>query len=47
MHSLVFPGGATSFDPAWEAVQNFRVWRGQSQWEKYRIWLDQTKRPFV
>jgi ABC-type transport system substrate-binding protein len=47
MHSLVFPGGATGFDPAWPALQNFRVWDGVAPWEKYQLWLDTTKAPFV
>ena len=47
MHSLVFPGGATGLWPAWPAVQNFQVWKGQTNWERYQIWLDQTKAPFV
>jgi hypothetical protein len=28
-------------------VQNFRVWNGVSTWERYQLWLDQTKAPFV
>jgi hypothetical protein len=40
-------GGATGFALAWPAVQNFAVWEGQAPWEKYQIWLDQTKPPFV
>jgi peptide/nickel transport system substrate-binding protein len=47
MHALTFPGGATGFWAAWPAVQNFRVWRGVSTWERYQLWLDQTKAPFV
>jgi peptide/nickel transport system substrate-binding protein len=47
MHSLVFPGGATGFYAAWPAVQNFRVWNGTSTWERYQLWIDQTKAPFV
>jgi peptide/nickel transport system substrate-binding protein len=47
MHALAFPGGATGLWPAWPAVQNFRVWRGVSSWERYRLWLDQSKPPFT
>jgi hypothetical protein len=47
MHSLVLPGGATGFQLAWPAVQNFYVWHGVQPWEKYQIWLDETKAPFV
>ena len=47
MHSMTFPGGATTLWPAWEAVQNYRVWTGQQTFEKYQLWLDQTKAPFV
>ena len=48
MHAMTFPGGATGFWPAWPAVQNFQVWSsGDQTWERYRIWLDQTKAPFV
>jgi ABC-type transport system substrate-binding protein len=47
MHSLVFPGGATTLYPAWAAVQNYRVWSGEQPFEKYQLWLDQTKPPFA
>ena len=45
MHSLVFPGGATTLWPAWEAVRNYRVWSGEQPFEKYQLWIDPTKRP--
>jgi ABC-type transport system substrate-binding protein len=47
MHSLVFPGGATTLYPAWAAVQNYRVWSGEQPFEKYQLWVDQTKPPFA
>jgi peptide/nickel transport system substrate-binding protein len=46
-HALIFPGGATGFNHAWPALQNFRVWRGVQAWGNYQLWLDQTKAPFV
>jgi ABC-type transport system substrate-binding protein len=46
--SLSEPGGATGYYLAWPAVQNYRTWQSTNQqWEKYRVWLDKTKAPFV
>ncbi|HEX5141289.1 MAG TPA: ABC transporter substrate-binding protein [Dehalococcoidia bacterium] len=44
-------GGATSFNLAWDAVQNYNAYQGASQ-NTNRItnsywWLDQTKKPFA
>jgi ABC-type transport system substrate-binding protein len=51
MWGLSMPGGATGFDAAWPALQNMDVWGLQqgvaANWDAYRLWLDQTKRPFV
>jgi peptide/nickel transport system substrate-binding protein len=52
MWGLMTPGGATSFNMAWPAVKNHRVWRrtrqgGFSQWDPYSIWLDQSQPPFA
>jgi ABC-type transport system substrate-binding protein len=46
--NMLESGGASGFWLAWPAVQNFVVWQSScAQWEKYQIWLDQTKAPFV
>jgi peptide/nickel transport system substrate-binding protein len=52
MWGLNVPGGATGFNLAWPAVQNHRVYRrtrqgGFSQWDPYKIWIDQTQPPFT
>ena len=47
MHALTWPGGATGLEAAWPAVQNFRVWRGASTWERYKLWIDPTKAPLA
>jgi peptide/nickel transport system substrate-binding protein len=52
MWGLSLPGGATGFNLAWPAVQNHRVYRrtrqgGFSQWDPYKVWLDQSLPPFV
>lgn len=47
MWSLNEPGAASGYWMAWPAVQNFRTWSGESPWEMYQIWLDQTKAPFA
>lgn len=52
MWGLNVPGGATGFNLAWPAVQNHRVYRrtrqgGFSQWDPYKVWLDQTLPPFA
>jgi peptide/nickel transport system substrate-binding protein len=47
MWSLTEPGGASGFLLAWPAVQGLMVNRGESPWDRYQIWLDQTKAPFA
>jgi ABC-type transport system substrate-binding protein len=47
MYAMNFPGGATGLEAAWPAVQNFRVYRGTSTWERYKLWIDKTKAPLV
>jgi peptide/nickel transport system substrate-binding protein len=45
--SLPEPGGATAYFLAWPAVQNLSVNRGEAPWDRYQIWLDQTKAPLA
>ena len=47
MWSLPEPGGATGYFLAWPTVQGLMVNRGESPFDRYQIWLDQTKAPFV
>ncbi len=48
MWSLLEPGSATGYRLSWPAVKNIGVWSSAAAWwEKYQIWLDQTKAPFA
>jgi peptide/nickel transport system substrate-binding protein len=50
LYSIRWPGGATGFEVAWPAVQNYRVYRSLgTSWDARvhpNFWLDQTKAPF-
>jgi peptide/nickel transport system substrate-binding protein len=51
MWALSQPGGANSFILGWPAVQNLFAWSNYTwgpaaKWT-YRLWLDQTKKPFA
>jgi peptide/nickel transport system substrate-binding protein len=47
-HSMILPqGGANGFNLAWPALKNYRVFDGESIWNMYRLWIDQTKPPFT
>ncbi|HWC29326.1 MAG TPA: ABC transporter substrate-binding protein [Dehalococcoidia bacterium] len=49
--ALSQPGGANTFNLAWPAVGNYFAWSnhtwGPAHLWTYRLWLDQTKAPFV
>jgi peptide/nickel transport system substrate-binding protein len=48
MWCLLEPGNANSYRLEWPAVQNYFVYQSAAaNWEKYKVWLDQTKAPFV
>ena len=48
MWCLLEPGNANSYRLEWPAVQNYFVYQsGSANWEKYKVWLDRTKAPFV
>ena len=47
MWNMLQPGGATGYQMAWPAVQNFAVFQGAHEWNRYQIWLDKTKKPLA
>jgi hypothetical protein len=48
MWCLLEPGNANSYRLEWPAVQNYFVYQSAAaNWEKYKVWLDQTKAPFA
>ena len=47
MYNMLEPGGATGYQMAWPAVQNFAVFQGAHEWNRYQMWLDKTKKPLA
>lgn len=46
MYNPRSPGGANGFELVWPALQNWRVWQGDSQRIYASFWIDTTKPPF-
>jgi peptide/nickel transport system substrate-binding protein len=46
MYLIQPPGSASGFTMAWPCLGNFRVFRVSSQYQTYRLWVDDTKPPF-
>ena len=46
MYLIRPPGVASGFTMAWPCLGNFRVFRVSSQYQVYRLWVDDTKPPF-
>ncbi len=51
MWALSQPGGGSTFNLVWPAVQNYFAWTnhtwGPAAYWTYKMWLDQTKKPFA
>jgi peptide/nickel transport system substrate-binding protein len=45
MYSIPGPGYSTGLTAAWPCLANWRVWRGGRP--NYKLWIDETKAPFV
>ena len=46
MYLIQPPGSAAGFTMAWPCLGNFRVFRVSTQYQTYRLWVDETKPPF-
>ena len=46
VYAIQSPGVGSNFDMAWPALANFSVFRGPTNRQNYKIWIDQTKAPF-
>jgi peptide/nickel transport system substrate-binding protein len=44
IYALLVPGGSSGFALAWPCVGNYQVYRASAN---YRLWIDETKAPFV